>query len=84
MTPQEYQLPIYQIANHPSQQLKVVLDHLDNLKRRDFDVLSKLSTSDFTQQILPASLGLSPRTKNECVEYLHTLRDLLKRGPLGV
>jgi hypothetical protein len=79
-----YQPPIYQIPNHPSQQLKVVLDYIDNIKRWDFDALSKLSTSDFTQRIFPASLGLSPSTKNECIENLHTLRDSLKGGTLEV
>jgi hypothetical protein len=84
MSSQECRPPIYQIPNCPSQQLKVVLDYLDNLKRWDFDALDKLSTSDFTQQILPASLGLSPRTKNECTEYLHTFRDSLNSAPLEV
>ena len=49
----------------PSQPLKVMLDYLDNVKRWDFDVPSKQFTSDFTLQILPASLRLSPRTKSE-------------------
>jgi hypothetical protein len=84
MSSQEYQPPIYQIPNHPSQQLKVVLDHFNNLKRWDFDALSKLSTSDFTQQILPASLASSRRTKNEYIEYLHDLRDSLNGVPLEV
>jgi hypothetical protein len=84
MSWQEYQPPIYQIPNHPSQQLKVVLNHFNNLNRWDFDALSKLSTSDFTQQILPASLGSSRRTKNEYVEYLHDLRDALNGAPLEV
>jgi hypothetical protein len=84
MSSQEYQPPIYQIPNHPSQQLKVVLDHFNNLKRWDFDALSKLSTSDFTQQILPASLASSRRTKNEYIEYLHDLRDSLNGAPLEV
>jgi hypothetical protein len=84
MSSQEYQHPIYQIPNDPSQQLKVVLEYLDNLKRWDFDALNKLSTSDFTQQILPSSLGLLPRTKNECTEYLHTFRDSLNSAPLEV
>jgi len=84
MSSQEYQLPIYQIPNDPSQQLQVVLDYLDNLKRWDFDALHKLCTSDFTQQVLPASLGLAPRTKNECTEYLHTFRDSLNGAPLEV
>jgi hypothetical protein len=49
MSSQEYQPPIYQMPSHPSQQLKVVLDYLDNLKRWDFDALNKVPTSDFTQ-----------------------------------
>ena len=36
---QKYQPPIYQIPNHLSQPLKVVLDYLDNVKRWDFDAL---------------------------------------------
>ena len=63
-----YRPPIYQIPNHPSQRLKAVLDYLDNLKRWDFDAVSKQFTSDFTLQILPASMGLSPRTKSEYIE----------------
>jgi hypothetical protein len=84
MSSQEYQPQIYQIPNHSSQQLKVVLDYFDNLKRWDFDALGKLSTSDFTQQTLPASLGLSPRTKSEYIGYLHTFRDSLNGAPLEV
>lgn len=84
MSSQKYQPQIYQIPDHPSQQLTVVLDYFDNLKRWDFDALSKLSTSTFTQQTLPASLGLSPRTKNEDIQYLHSFRDSLKGAPLEV
>jgi hypothetical protein len=84
MSSQEYQPPIYQIPNHPSQQLRVVLDHFDGLKCWDFDALSKLYASDFTQQILPASLGSSPRTKDEYIEFLHKLRDALNGAPLEV
>jgi hypothetical protein len=47
MSSQEYQPPIYHIPNRPSQQLKVVLDFLDNIKRWDSDALSKQLTSDF-------------------------------------
>src|ERR1700733_9608014 len=83
-SPQVYRPPAYQIPNHPSQQLKVVLDYFDHLKRWDFDALSKLFTSDFTQQILPASLGLSPRTKSEYIEILHTLRNSLNGAPIEV
>ena len=84
MSLQEYQPPIYQIPNHPSQRLKVVLDYLDNVKRWDFDALSKQFTPDFTLQILPASLRLSPRTKSQYIESLHTLRDSLNGAPLEV
>ena len=86
MSSQKYQYrpPIYQIPNHPYQRLKAVLDYLDNLKRWDFDALSKQFTSHFTLQILPASLRLSPRTKNEYIESLHTLRDSLNGAPLEV
>ena len=85
MSSQEYQPPIYQIPCHPSQQLRVVLDYLDSFKRWDLDALSKLCASDFIQQILPASLGSSPRTKNDyIVEYLHNLRDALNGAPQEV
>jgi hypothetical protein len=84
MSSQEHQPPIYHIPNHPSRQLKVVLDYFDSIKRWDFDALSKLFTSDFTQHVLPMSLGSSPRTKNEYIEYIHTLRESLKGGPLKV
>jgi hypothetical protein len=80
----QYRPPIYQIPNHPSQQLKVVLDYLDNVKRWYFDALSKQFTSHFTQQILPASLRLSPRTKSEYLKSLHTLRHSLNDTPLEV
>ena len=81
---QKYQPPVYQIPKHPSKQLKVVLNYFESLKCWDFDALSKLSTSDFTQQTLPASLGLPTRTKNEDIEFLHTLRDSLNGAPLEV
>lgn len=84
MSSQEYQAPIYQIPSHPSQQLKGVLSHFDNLKRWDFDALSKLYTSNFTQQILPASLGSSLRTKSEYIDYLHDLQDSLNGAPMEV
>ena len=84
MSSQEYQPPINHIPNRPSQQLKVVLDFLDTIKRWDFDALSKQFTSDFAQQILPASLGSPRRTKNEYIEYLHTFRDSLNGAPLEV
>ena len=44
MSSQEYQPPIYQIPNHPSQRFNVVLDYLDNIKRWDFDALSNQFT----------------------------------------
>ena len=75
---------IYQIPSNPSQQLKVVLDYFDNLKNWDFDALSKLSTSNFTQQTLPATLGMSARSKSEDIEFLHSFRDSLKGAPLEV
>jgi hypothetical protein len=84
MSSQEYQPSIYTIPNHPSRQLKVVLDYLDNLKRWDFDAAGKQFASDFTQQILPASLGSSPRTRDEYIEYLHNFRDSLNGAPLEV
>ncbi|KAF8489527.1 hypothetical protein F5888DRAFT_1638531 [Russula emetica] len=84
MSSQKYQPQIYQIPSHPSQRLKVVLDYFDNLKRWDFDALSKLSTSNFTQQTLPATLGLSPRSKSEDIEFLHSFRDSLKGAPLEI
>ena len=84
MSSQEYQPPIYQIRNHPSQRLKVVLDYLDNIQRWDFGALSNQFTSHFTLQILPASLHFSPRTVCEYIESLHTLRDSLNGAPLEV
>jgi hypothetical protein len=84
MSSQEYQPPIYQVPKRPSQQLRVALDCLDNFKHWDFDALSKQFTSDFTQQILPASLGSPRRTTNEYIEYLHNFRDSLKGAPLEV
>ena len=61
---QKYQPPIYQIPNHLSQPLKVVLDYLDNVKRWGFDALRAIHIA-FYPQILPAFLHLSPRTKSE-------------------
>ena len=84
MSSQEYQPSIYQIPNHPSQRLNVVLDYLDNVKRWDFDALSNQFTSDFTLQILPASVRFSPRTKSEYIESLHTLQGSLNGAPLKV
>ena len=59
-----------------------MLDYFDNVKRWDFDALNKQFTSDITLQILPASLRLSPRTKSEYIESLHTLRDSMNDAPL--
>ena len=84
MSSQEHQPPIYQIPSHTSQQLKVALEFFDILKRWDFDALDKLWTSDFTQQLLPASLGSPPHTKSEYIEYLHNFRDSLNGAPLEV
>ena len=68
MSSQGYQPPIYQILNHPSQQLKAVLDYTGNVKCWDFDVLRKQFTSHVTLQIFSASLRLSPRTKSQYIE----------------
>lgn len=84
MSSQKYQPPIYKVPSDPSKRLKVVLHYFDVLKRWDFDALSKLSTSNFTQQTLPATLGLSPRSKSEDIEFLHSFRDSLKGAPLEV
>lgn len=84
MSSQKNQPPVYKVPNHPSDQLKVVLDYFDKLKHWDFDGLGKLSTSDFTQQTLPASLGLAARTKSEDIEFLHIFRDSLNSAQLQV
>jgi hypothetical protein len=77
----QYRPPDLPDPKPPSRQLKVVLDYLDNVKRWDFDALSKQFTSHFTLQILPASLHLSPRTNSE---YIDSLRDPLNGAPLAV
>jgi hypothetical protein len=84
MSSQKIQPPVYQVPQHPSDQLKVVLDYFERLKHWDFDGLCKLSTSDFIQQTLPASLGLAARTKSEDIEFLHTFRDSLNSAQLQV
>ena len=84
MSSQKNQPSVYKVPNHPSDQLKVVLDYFDKLKHWDFDGLGKLSTSDFTQQTLPASLGLAARTKSKDIEFLHTFRDSLNSAQLQV
>ena len=81
---QKCQPPIYQIPNHTSHPLKVVLDYLDDVKRWDFDALSKQFTSHFTLQTLPASLRLSPRTNSKYIQSLHTLWHSLNGAPLEV
>ena len=78
------QRPIYQRPRYPSDQLRVVLNYLDSLKTWDIDTLDKLSTSYFTQQTMPESLGVPIRNKKEDFEYLRTFRDSLNGGPLEV
>jgi hypothetical protein len=82
--PSDYKPPIYQIPSKPSRQLKVVLDYFNLLKTWDLETLPQLSTSDFTQATLPASLGLPVRTKEEDIDFLHSFRDSLKGAPLEV
>ncbi|SRR6266403_3257619 len=77
--PQTYEIPL-----HPSPQLKAVLDYFDCLKTWEFEKITKLSTSYFTQKTLPASLGVPARSKSEDIKHLHTLQDSLKGGPLEV
>jgi hypothetical protein len=79
-----YHPPIYEVPRCPSDHLKVVLDYFEKLKKWDFDELSKLSTPNFTQQTLPASLGVATRTKSEDIAFLHDFRDALKGAPLEV
>ena len=84
MPSQKNQRPIYQRPRNPSDQLKVVLNYFDALKIWDLDTLNKLSTSDFTQQTLPESLGVGTRTKSEDFEYLRLFKDSLNGAPLEV
>jgi ketosteroid isomerase-like protein len=84
MSLQKNQRPIYQRPRHPSDQLSVVFDYLDYLKRWDIDALDKLFTSDFTQQTFPESLGIPSRNRREYLECLPTLRDSLNGVPLEV
>ena len=75
---------IYQPPGQPSDQLQVVLDYFDALKVWDFDGVGKLFTPYFTQQSLPASLGIAARTKAEDIAYLHTVRDSVNGEQLEV
>ena len=63
----------YVFPPSPSHQVKVVQEYLKYYSEFDFDRLSGLSTDNFTQLTLPASLGLSVRTK---IEELGFLKDL--------
>jgi hypothetical protein len=63
----------YVFPPFPSHQVKVVQEYLKYYSEFDFDRLSGLSTDNFTQLTLPASLGLSVRTK---IEELGFLKDL--------
>jgi hypothetical protein len=82
--PSDYKPPIYQIPSKPSRQLKVVLDYFNSLKTWDLETLAQLSTPNFSQATLPASLGIPVRTKEEDIAFLHTFRDSLKSAPLEV
>lgn len=78
MSSLNHQHQIYQIPLQFSSQLKAVLDYFDRLKTWDIEKIAKLSTHNFSQKTLPASLGIPARSKSEDIKHFHTLRDLLK------
>jgi hypothetical protein len=76
--------PKYQLPLNPSPQMKVVLDYFKCLSRWDLDKLATLSSPNFTQSTLPASMSIQTRTKNEDITFLKGFRDSLKSAPLVV
>ncbi|KAI0291313.1 hypothetical protein BC826DRAFT_487126 [Russula brevipes] len=84
MSPPKYEPPSYKIPPKPSKQLAVVLDYFNCLTNWDFKTLSQLSTPEFTQVTLPASLAVPARSKSEDLEFLHKFRDSLKGVPLDI
>ncbi|KAH9976321.1 hypothetical protein BGW80DRAFT_1292815 [Lactifluus volemus] len=79
MSQPQFQLPLV-----PSPQLRVVLDYFNRLSRWELDELSLLSSANFIQETLPASMGVPSRTKSEDIAFLKELRDSLHSLPLEV
>ncbi|KAI0253738.1 hypothetical protein BJV78DRAFT_164998 [Lactifluus subvellereus] len=74
----------YQLPPNPSPQLQVVLDYFKCLSRWDLEKLSTLSSPRFTQETLPASMGIPSRTRSEDTAYLKEFQDSLKSAPLQI
>jgi hypothetical protein len=74
----------YPIPPFPSLQLKVVLKYIEALESFDFDELSRLTTPYFTQQSLPASLGMPVRSKAEDLAFLEEFKKKVNGANLDV
>ena len=79
-----YRSPICQIPNYPSQQLKDVLDYLDDVKRLGLWRPQQAIHIAFYRTDLARVLALVIRTKSQYIGSFHTLRDSLNGAPLEV
>ncbi|KDQ10715.1 hypothetical protein BOTBODRAFT_147618 [Botryobasidium botryosum FD-172 SS1] len=60
------------MATDPSPQLQVVLGWLDGFDRLDFDAANACTTEDVMYEILPASFGIAPFTKEGFKKHYET------------
>ncbi|KDQ10697.1 hypothetical protein BOTBODRAFT_488138 [Botryobasidium botryosum FD-172 SS1] len=60
------------MSTDPSPQLRTVQGFLEGFDRVNFDVISLYTTEDVTYEILPASLGNKPLTKEEFRTHFNT------------
>ncbi|KAI0263050.1 hypothetical protein BC834DRAFT_971596 [Gloeopeniophorella convolvens] len=75
---------LFKAPEHPSPQLKVVLQYLDCLSTWNFDHLSKLTTDGFTQTTLPSSLKVAVRSKADDLSFLKQLQEQLGGSNLQI
>lgn len=68
----------------PSPQVQLVRDYIQYLSAFNLDKLSGLTTDNFTQQMLPADLGVAPRTKAEDLAFLQQLQAQRNGTPIHV
>lgn len=55
------------IPEKPSPELQAVLSWIDGFNRWDFDHVKAATTDDCMHHVLPRSLGIAPKTKQEYI-----------------
>ncbi|KAF8514613.1 hypothetical protein JB92DRAFT_2918739 [Gautieria morchelliformis] len=61
------------IPANPSPELQVALNWIEGYNRWDIDLLFSTVSDDYTHHVLPGSLGIKPRSKEEFREYLTSI-----------